>query len=340
MAAWTGSACHDRKALAVKGAQCVLLLCFIAGWPVLPGTAQLTPLPPSVPASQLWVRPDASWEAIGERAETEPQVPLVWVDAPASLLQPGWTWQLLPEGLLYRSYLAGGREPRLAVHFVHVEGDGWLGDLTLGARIGLLRYGSLDPRKPEGWQFDVEVAAFPRVRLDWERDMISADFRYGFPLTYRRGRWEGKLAYYHLSSHLADEYLEDYPEATRINFSRDAVVLGVAHRPHEDLRLYVEAGWAFYTDGGSEPWEFQFGVDYAPARPWGFWGSPFVAINGRIREEVDFGGNLTAQAGLQWRNHAGRLVRAGLQYFNGKSDQYEFFRQHEQQIGFGIWYDY
>jgi hypothetical protein len=241
---------------------------------------------------------------------------------------------------LYPSYLAGGREPRFAVRFVHERDRQWLADATVGARIGLLRYGSRSSPWPEGWQIDVEGAAFPRLSLQDDLDMVSADFRYGIPFTYRRGAWEFKLAPYHLSSHLADEYLEANPSARRINFSRDVIVMGTAFRPRPALRLYAEAGWAFHTDGGSEPWEFQFGVDYSPPDRYWVVGAPFFAINGRIRQEVDFGGNLTVQAGLQWHGQTGQQFRTGFHYFQGMSDQYQFFREHEEQFGLGLWYDF
>ena len=30
----------------------------------------------------------------------------------------------------------------------------------------------------------------------------------------------------------------------------------------------------------------------------------------------------------------------GLIYFNGLSNQFSFYNEHEEQIGFGIWYDF
>ncbi|OHB66067.1 MAG: hypothetical protein A2V70_04340, partial [Planctomycetes bacterium RBG_13_63_9] len=253
-----------------------------------------------------------------------------------------WSWQLLPDGLIYKSYLAGTRESRLAGFWIYESGQGWLWDAALGGRVGLLRYGNRDNAWPEGWQLDVEGAVFPRITLEEGRDfdLVSADFRCGVPLTYRRGIWEGKLAYYHLSSHLSDEFLEMFPGATRFNFVRDAIVLGAALWPLPDLRLYSEAGYAFNTDGGSEPWDFQFGVDLAPTEQTGALGAPFLAVNGHLREEFDFGGNFTAQAGWAWRGQSGHLLRIGAHYFNGKSNQYQFFTHHEEQIGAAIWYDY
>jgi len=253
-----------------------------------------------------------------------------------------WTWQFLPDGLMYKSYLAAGRESRFASKWIYEQDDGWLWDVALGGRVGVLRYGTEDDAWPEGWQLDVEGAAFPRLDLENDRDMVSTDFRFGVPLTARQGPWEGKFAYYHLSSHLADEYLQRHPGAlaTRINYVRDTLVLGIALRLAPDLRLYSEAGYAFWTDGGSQPWEFQFGVDYSPVLLTGALPAPFFAVGGRIREEVDYGGNFTVQAGVQWRGRSGHIFRLGAHYFNGMSDQYQFFNQHEEQIGVGLWYDY
>ena len=33
-------------------------------------------------------------------------------------------------------------------------------------------------------------------------------------------------------------------------------------------------------------------------------------------------------------------VPLGMQYFNGMSDQGQFYKTFEEQIGFGLWYDY
>jgi hypothetical protein len=156
----------------------------------------------------------------------------------------------------------------------------------------------------------------------------------------RYGPWETKLEIYHLSSHLGDQFLLANPGATRINFSRDALVLGLAYRPLPDVRIYGEVGWAFYTWGETQPWEFQFGCEYSPARPSGLQGDPFLAINAHLRQEVDFGGALTVQTGWQWRGAGGHLFRLGLEYLNGKSEQYQFSDKFEQQLGGGLWYDF
>ncbi|MFV2066542.1 MAG: DUF1207 domain-containing protein [Pirellulales bacterium] len=253
-----------------------------------------------------------------------------------------FTLQLLPDGLIYRSYMAGAKESRISGTPFYERDGGWLLDVTLGGRVGILRYGTTDGQWPQGWQLDLEGAAFPRLALANSWDMESADFRFGLPLTWGRGNRQLKLAYYHLSAHLGDERALREPGQLdqRINYSRDVIVVGYSIFPHPNWRLYGEAGWAFYTDGGSETWEFQFGTELTVPYDSYLRGSPFVAINVNLRQEVDYGGNLTMQAGWLWQGDSGHRLRVGLHLLAGKSNQYQFFNRNEQQIGFGTWYDY
>ena len=334
----------------------------LASWVALAGGpgenrawAQILAMPPSTAVEAAPPPYDASEIEPAEVYASPGAAPtllpgMVYSAAPGGLfatqLGPGvfergpWAWELLPAGLIYRSYLAGGREARIGGQFVHERDQGWLLDATAGGRVGLLRYGTSDPLRPEGWQIDFEGAAFPRIALDGTANVMATDYRYGVPLTFRRGILETKLAYYHLSSHLADEFIATHPGAAGNGYARDALVMGAGLWPTQYLRLYAEAGWGFRTTGPGEPWEFQFGVDLSPTWATDWRGTPFFAVNGRIREEVDFGGSLTVQAGWQWRGRSGQLLRTGFHYFNGKSDQVQFLNQFEQQIGMGIWYDY
>lgn len=251
-----------------------------------------------------------------------------------------WHWQWLPDSLTYPAYLASGRESRMGSVWAYEKDHGWLWDIALGGHVGILRYGDDDPDLPHGWQIDLEGAAFPRLDLESQRQMVATDFRFGVPLSVRQGCFETKLAYYHLSSHLGDDFIMENPGHMPINYVRDVVVWAVGLRIIENMRAYAEAGYAFCRDGGSEPWEFQFGIDWSRVRRESFFGSPFFAVNGRIREEVNYGGNLTVQTGWQRRGESGNLLRLGFQYFNGKSDSYQFFTEHEEQFGVGLWYDF
>jgi hypothetical protein len=245
-----------------------------------------------------------------------------------------WTWQLLPTGFMYKPHLADVQEFRFGTQWSHYRNAGWLWESTLGARVGILRYGTDDALMPQGWQWDFEGACYPKL------DTMGDHFRLGIPITTRQGPFELKFGYFHLSSHIGDEYLLHNWNFPRINYVRESLIFGFAMYLNSSLRLYSEAGWAFYTDGGAEPWEFKFGLDYSSPMPTGLAGSPFFALNTHLREENDYSGNFTVMTGWQWRGKTGHLFRIGMQYFNGMSEQYQFWSRFEEQIGGGLWYDY
>jgi hypothetical protein len=172
-----------------------------------------------------------------------------------------------------------------------------------------------------------------------DRDVRSVDFRAGVPITYGVGRHRVKFGYYHLSSHVGDEYLIKNPGFIRSNYSRDALVLGYSYYVTERVRVYAEADWAFYLDV-CDPWAFQFGADYAPCGATGLRGAPFCAMNVHLRQEVNYSGGLSLEAGWAWRGTDSNMLRTGLFYYNGESNQFSFFDEHEEQIGWGLWYDF
>lgn len=255
-----------------------------------------------------------------------------------------WFWQLLPNNLIYTSYLAGPKEPRIGSVIYKDNHDGTLWDTTLGGRASILRYGSDSTVHPQGFEVQIEGAAFVRLDPEDQRDLRSADYRFGVPLVYGIGRWQHKLAYYHNSAHLGDEYMLKYPPPigyTRINYVRDCIVLGTSWYALDWMRLYGEVGYAFFNAGGSQPWEFQFGAELIQARPTGILGAPFLAVNSMLREELDYGGNICTQAGWAWRGRRSeKLFRIGVEYLYGSDPQYQFAFLNQNRFGFGMWYDY
>lgn len=253
-----------------------------------------------------------------------------------------WEWQVVPSGLIWHSYMAGVKEPGFRAIYSHVKGFGPVWDVTLGGRVGLLRYGTTSTETPEGWQFDLEGACMPRLDPSQNSSpLIAVDYRFGFPLTFGSGPFHAKLGYYHLSSHLGDEWMLLNPLVPRINYVRDSVILGVGYYFWNQIRVYGEAAYAASRQGGAKPWEFQFGTEYSPITCNSPWGAPFAAINGYLREELNFGGDLTVQVGWQWRHGvSARRLRVGAQFYDGYNEQFEFFVQRERKLGVGFWYDY
>ena len=260
---------------------------------------------------------------------------------PMDVVCAPYVWQWLPGETLYPTYLADVKAPRLAGQWVGGSGDESLLDGSVGGRFGLLRYVQASPSPwKRGFQLDVEGAGLLRLDRNQELDFRSADFRAGVPLSFSFGQLQTRFGYYHLSSHLGDEFLLKNPGFPRVNYSRDVLFAGAAYWLSPRSRVYGEAGWAFYSDVSKE-WEFLFGYENAPRQATGVRGAPFFAAHAHLREELDFGGHATVQGGWAWRSaHDSGLLRLGLHYFNGKSAQFSFYDTHEQLLGLGLWYDF
>ncbi len=249
-------------------------------------------------------------------------------------------WQILPEGLLFHSYAAGEKEPRFAAQWLWERDRGLIWETALGGRIGIVRNGTVGRIDPQGFQLDLEGAAFPRVDLEEDQDLEAVDFRIGIVGTWRRDRWRYKFGYYHLSSHVGDEFLLRNPGIHRRNYVRDAFLGAVMYDIRPDLQVYLEVSVAFNYNGGAEPAELQYGIQYLPAVPGTWRGAPFAAVNGHWRQEFGAEASINAEAGWMWRGLNGHTYRVGFQHYSGPSLQYSFFDQYESLTGIGMWMDF
>lgn len=298
-------------------------------------------LPPLAPSESAKGTPDQELtpdQTNGEVVTIDPSL----TEEITPALYPDWSWRWLPVGLIYHSYMAGVHEPRMALVAMNNLDDRNLWDATLGGRVGMLQYGNGDPVNPVGYQLDFYGAAIPRLDVDHQQDVDSTDYVFGLPLTWGDSRQQWKFGYSHLSSHLGDEYAISHPGSlfNRVNYVRDALVLGTSHYATPAWRLYGEVGWAFHASGGAGRVTGQFGTEYSEPGPTSRF-VPFVAANARVRDDdSEFTGDVTLQAGWLRRNIIGNTLRFGGQYYNGKSSQSQFYRLDEQQLGVGIWYDF
>lgn len=250
-------------------------------------------------------------------------------------------WQVLPVGVMYKSYLAGEKEPRINTVWVTDQRGDLVWETTLGGRFAFFRYGTSDPVRPEGWEMAFEGAAMPRVDPDVDSSpLIAADFRVGLLSTWRYGPNAFKLGYYHLSSHLGDEFLLSHPGFVRLNYVRDSGIVGWTRDLTPETQIYGEVAYAFNNEDGALPWEFQYGIQYSPRTP-GLFGAPFGAVNGHTREDFNYETSINAVAGWQWwSEESNHTLRVGIQYYDGPALQYSFVNKHETLMGWGLWLDY
>ncbi|WP_146515486.1 DUF1207 domain-containing protein [Rubripirellula amarantea] len=252
-----------------------------------------------------------------------------------------WDWHLLPDGLLWHSYLADPHEPRMSLMVFRDQRGGEYWDATLGGRMGLLRYGTGEAKRPTGWQWDLEGAVMTRLDRKNSQDVESMDFRFGTEMTAAEGPWAMKVGYFHVSSHVGDEYVERNPTFQRINYVTESWIIGSSYRPVDSMRLYAEFADAFIQSGGAKRYQVQTGYEYTPLAKVARRGAPFAAVHLNLREAVDYEASTTMQVG--WAFHgpdSGRRLRFGGQFGDGPTSQYEFFTRREQYVGLGVWLDF
>lgn len=250
-------------------------------------------------------------------------------------------WQLLPDGVMYPSYLAGEKEPRFGVASLIGPDKIWRWEAALGGRVALLRHGTVDPIRPEGWELQMEGAVLARLQiLEPSAPLDATDYRFGILSVWREGPIAFKAGYYHLSSHAGDEFLLANPSYQRLNYVRDSAIIGTFIDLTEAIQVYAEIAYAG-TDGGAKPLELQYGVQYSPQGPTGFGGAPFAAVNGHTRQDQSWITSVNMTAGWQWRGaRTNHLWRLGVQHYVGPAMQWEFVGRRERVSGGGIWYDF
>lgn len=252
-------------------------------------------------------------------------------------------FQIMPVGLMYKSYLAGEKEPRIQGVWLSEKKRGLIWETQLGGRAGLLRYGTFDAINPKGWQLDVEGGAQVRIDPNQKSDVEAVDYRFGFLSTWRYGRNGFKAGYYHLSSHLGDEFLIRNPSflSTRLNYVRDSAIVGWIYDLTDDMQVYGEVAYAVGHQGGAKPLEFQYGYQYAPLQAFDLHGAPYFAINGHTREDLNWITGVNTTAGWLWRGEqTNHTFRVGMQYYTGPAIQYSFVGRNETLLGGGLWFDY
>lgn len=212
-------------------------------------------------------------------------------------------------------------------------------DTAIGGTIGLLRCQSRCFADTE-YQLDGFAVHFSR----WSEAQFSVagDYRYGFPITFRHECWEGKVGYEHTSTHVGDDLIRKQGRY-RNPYVRDEIVLALAYRWCEQLRIYGECAYAFSMSSPvpSSRERFAGGAEWSRPCATGWKGQPFAAFDLDLRPEQDYTANLTLQLGWQWIPELGRpSARVALEYYRGNSPFGQLLLEREQWLGVGFYVDF
>jgi hypothetical protein len=247
------------------------------------------------------------------------------------------TISAFPSTLLWEPPLAIFREPRMAAYWTSLNnyrGPETL-ETSLGTTFGLFRF------EPIGTDLAIQTDLFGVVHTRLSPDDVMAQsYRFGFPVTFRRGPWTGKIGYEHTSDHLGDELIFRTGRGfTR--YAKDELVIALSRYFYDSLRIYGQWSYAAYQDlpRAFNRNRYDLGFEYYDRQPTGFTGTPFVAFNATWRGELNFVPITQSQLGWIWRNPEARLAsfRVFGTYYSGGSPYGQFFqdgREHWWGLGF------
>lgn len=303
-------------------------------------TSPLTPNTPIGDPVLTPTRPDRFPEPVVVDGEVTAMPVEYYSDADGMAL--GWSNRLVydafPSSLLWQPPMANQREPRMYGKFTNANDQSTI-DTALGGEFGFGRIGPAD-RCHEGLQIDGFGVVFSRFNED--RLNVANDFRAGIPITYAKGPWAAKVSFEHTSTHLGDEYIEATGRRQAAHV-RDEVVFGLSRRFWNQLRLYGQYGYSFSTSVLIRDYRdrYDFGLEWSKQQDTGWRGQPFAALDFDLRSDQDYEANMTFQLGWQWLKPWTRhSARVAFEVYSGKSPFGQFYREFEDWVGVGGFYDW
>lgn len=264
--------------------------------------------------------------------------------APERLTFANGRLQLFPGGDVYGAYLADPHRPTNAAAMqFHTattvdSASGRRSFLAAGGRFGLIR---LNPSSPGGraWQFSIEAGLDAQYDFVNSLDNLGYEGNYGFALSTAAGAGvEAKAGVRHTSSHIGDEWIRETGRK-RIGYTREELLLGLAARPVNHLRVYGEAGYAYHQNTELQrPLRFQAGFEAEWPRTIGGLFGVHGAGDFQVWEERDFRLDTVVESGLIAYSGSHRW-RFGVRYSDGRGPLGEFFQETERWFTVGIWVD-
>lgn len=245
---------------------------------------------------------------------------------------------LFPTGDLFKPLLADLKEPRFYLSYrrysyetddINVFAGGY------GELFGLYR--KVDREKGTAWQASFGGGIHSQFNLDAPSfALVNTDFTIGFPFTFRKERDSLRIALYHQSSHLGDEFLLQ-TKTDRLELSYEAINI-IASREWAEWRVYGGGEYFVHNEPDLRPLSFQGGVEYYGADAIFGRGRPVGGLDVKVDQEHDWALNVSAKAGLQYDSTEpnGRFIRVLFEAYKGYAPHGQFYTSRIGFYGVGV----
>jgi hypothetical protein len=164
--------------------------------------------------------------------------------------------------------------------------------------------------------------------------LINADYYGGLSVTYAICYWSFRMRFFHISSHIGDEYLLNHPRFHRRNPSAETLDFYFSHDLTEDIRYYGGAAIVVHRDetykcgrygieGGCEVRLRGFGFSRENSNVCGY---PYYGMHFRYWNKMDKHVDQTYVLGYEFAKFYGlrRRLRFFIEYHDGYSVEGQF----------------
>jgi hypothetical protein len=273
----------------------------------------------------------------GETTPISPDAPL---PAPVAVALHSPATIFLPTGDLFRPLLADPKEPRFYLSYrlfkfgsdqTHAAVGGY------GEFFGLYRHVAADGGV--SWQANFGGGIHAQFDLHAPSlDLVNTDYTIGFPFSFRRGTASYRLAIYHQSSHLGDEYLL-HNNVQRVELSYEALQ---AIGSYEWTRWRVYYGGEYIMHQGPtaiKPVALQGGIEYYDTDAIVGRGRLVGAWDLKSDETHDWSLNSSVKFGLQFDSSTGNghCIRVLAEGYKGFTPYGQFYTDRSTYAGIGVY---
>lgn len=180
--------------------------------------------------------------------------------------------------------------------------------------------------------------------------LINADYYVGGHLSYAFGAWQFRLRYFHISSHIGDEFLLNHPNFDRKNPSAETIDLFASHHLTDEIRIYAGAGIVVNHDDSYDCGHYNIEAG-AEVRldGLGFYsvsdaicGRPYYGMHFRYNDKFCRHIDQTYVLGYEFAKLTGlqRRVRAWVEYHDGYSAEGQFSCRGTNYVSLRLSYGY
>jgi len=244
--------------------------------------------------------------------------------------------EILPNGALFQAPIADPRWPAFSAAYQYHNTNNYgrsIFGLSFGENLALYRR----QNDSYAWEFGLQAGLFGALDMGSSPTrLINSDYMVGINYTYQYRNWANFFSFYHLSSHVGDEFLISNSSINRINLSYESVNWITSFQLGQ-FRPYIGLDYMVHKDPSYiKPFSVSAGIDYQGDETFIFKTARFIAgAHVHSWQENNYKTTLNLRGGVQFENPVwyGRTLKFLVDYSHGPSRQGQFYVHTQNYIG-------